>query len=188
MFEGLRARLEKLLADHTPAADPRARVTQLHAALLEMKVAVGTLRDGLAATERQLANEQQQLEDAERRGRLAAAIPDPETVQVAEQFAARHRERVTVLERKLAAQREELALAERDQEQLTAAYRSARTGGGGERTAAQEAAWRDIEAAGGTRPETDVSDELLRGQIDRQRMDAAVEAQLEHLKKKMGKE
>jgi hypothetical protein len=188
VLEGLRARLEKLLADHTPVGDPRARATQLHAALLEMKVAVSTLRDALALTERQLAVEQQQLADAERRGRLAAEIPDPETVRVAEQFATRHRERVTVLQRKLALQQDELGLAERDLAQLSAEYRGTRSGTTGERTPAQEAAWRDLEAAGGTRPETDVSDDLLRGQIERQRLDAAVDAQLEHLKKKFGKE
>jgi hypothetical protein len=187
VLEGLRARLEKLLADHTSPGDPHARVAQLHAALLETKVAVASMRDALAATERALQAEQTQLADAERRGQLAAQIPDPETIQVALQFAGRHRERVTVLERKLAAQREELSLAERDLEQLAAAYRAARAGGEG-RTATQEAAWRDLEAAGASRPETDVEGELLKQQLDRQRLDAAVEAQLDHLKKKMGKD
>ena len=188
MFEGLRARLEKLLADHTPPGDPKARTVQLHAALLELKVAVGVLRDGITATERALVAERQQLADAERRGRLAAHLPDPETVKVAEQFTGRHRERVQVLEKKLALQREELALAERDLEQWSAEFRNARQGAEGGRSPAQEAAWRDIEAAGGTRPETDLEADLLRSQLDRQRMDEAVRAQLEHLKKKMGKE
>lgn len=188
MFEGLRARLEKLLADHTPAGDPRARAAQLHAALLELKVAVGELRTGIATTERVLHSEQTQLADAERRGQLAAQIPDPETVKVAEQFAARHRERAQVLEKKLALQREELALAERDLAQWSMEFRNARQGTEGPRTAAQDAAWRDIEAAGGTRPETDLEGELLRNEIDRQRLEEAVRAQLEHLKKKMGKQ
>lgn len=186
MFEGLKARLEKLIADHTAPGDPRQRAAALHAALLEAKVALGTMRDALTATERSLASEQQQLADAERRGRLAAQIPDPETVQVAGQFAGRHRERVAMLEKKLAAQREELALTERDLAVLTAEFREARQGGG--RTAAQEAAWRDIEAAGGVRPETDVDDELLKSRLSRAQLDAAVAAQLEHLKKKMGKQ
>jgi hypothetical protein len=188
VFEGLRARLEKLLADHTPPGDPRARAAQLHAALLELKVAVGTLRDALAATEHQLDTERKQLADAERRGQLAAQVPDPETVQVAADFATRHRERTLILERKLALQREELSLAERDVAQLTAEYRKARSGGGGEPTAAQEAAWRDLTAAGGVRPETDVEGELLERQLDQTRMDAAVQAQLDELKKKLRKE
>ncbi|HTS87674.1 MAG TPA: hypothetical protein VMG41_04215 [Gemmatimonadales bacterium] len=185
MFERLRARLEKLLADHTPPGDPRARAAQLHAALVETKVAVGTMRDALAATERSLGLERQQLEAAERRGRLAAQVPDPETVQVAEQFVARHRERIGVLEKKLALQREELTLAERDLSQLLAEFQASRAGTPRGTTPTQEAAWRDIEAAGGTRPETDLEGEGLRRDLDRQRMDAAVDAQLEHLKRKM---
>ncbi len=187
MLEGLRARLEKLLADHTAPGDSRARAAQLHAALLETKVAVATMRDALVATDRALQAEQTQLADAERRGQLAAQLPDPETQQVAEQFAVRHRERVVVLAKKLAVQRDELSLAERDLEQLSAAYREARAGGEG-RTPNQEAAWRDLEAAGASRPETDLQSDLLKHQLDRQRLDAAVEAQLDHLKKKLGKD
>jgi hypothetical protein len=188
VLEGLRARLEKLLADHSPPDDPRIRSAQLHSALLETKVAVGTMRDALTTTERLLTAEQQQLVDAERRGALAAQVPDPETVQVAEQFAARHRERVGVLEKKLAAQRDELSLAERDLTELTQQYRNSRQGTESGRTPAQEAAWRDLEAAGGARPETDVDGDLLKHQINRSQMDAAVQAQLDHLKKKLGKE
>lgn len=188
MLDGLRARLEKLLADHTPPGDPRARTTALHAALLETKVAVSAMRDALSATEQALLAERRQLEDSERRGQQAARIPDPETVAVAERFAERHRERTGVLERKVALQRDELALAERDLEQLTVAYREARQGTGPERTPAQEAAWRDLEAAGGTRPETDTTDELLKSQLHRADLDRTVDAQLEHLKQKLRKE
>lgn len=188
MFEGLKARLERLLADSTPPGDPRARTAQLHAALLETKVAVGSMRDALVATEAALKLERQQLEDAERRGRLAAQVPDPETVAVAERFAERHRERVGVLEKKVALQQEELRLAERDLEQLATAYRASRLGTEAGRTPQQEAAWRDLEAAGGARPETDVEGELLKSQLSQAQMDAAVQAQLDHLKRKLGKE
>jgi hypothetical protein len=187
VLEGLRARLERLLAEHTPAEDPRSRVSALHAGLLEMKVAVSSLRDGLAAAERSLSVERGQLADAERRGALAAGIPDEETMRVAEQFANRHRERIGVLEAKVSAQRAELELGERDLAQLTAEWRAAKVGTGTGRTAAQEAAWRDIESAGGVRPETDVDGEILKQQITQAQMDAAVAAQLEHLKRKMGR-
>lgn len=188
MLEGLRARLEKLLADHTMPGDPRARAAQFHAALLEMKVAVGSMRDALTTTERLLTAERQLLADAERRGALAAQVPDPETVAVAEQFAARHRERVGVLEKKRAVQQEEVSLAERDLAEMTQQYKDARQGTEAGRTPAQEAAWRDLEAAGGVRPETDLEGELLKSQFQRTQMDAAVQAQLDHLKKRMGKE
>lgn len=190
MFEGLKARLEKLLADHTPPGDPRQRAALLHSALVEAKVAVSAMQDALAATERNLAAERKQLDDAERRGRLASQIPDPETVQIAEQFATRHRERVQVLEKKLAVQRDELALTQRDVEQMRNELRQFRQSGasGGGPTPNQEAAWRDLETAGGVRPDTDVEGELLKSQLNRQQLDAAVQAQLDHLKKKLGRE
>ncbi len=187
MFDGLKARLEKLLAEQTAPGDPRQHAAILHGAVVEAKVAVGTMRDALVATEGQLTRERQQLADAERRGQLASQIPDPETMQVAEQFAQRHRERIGVLERKVGVQQEELRLAEADLAQMTAEWRRARSGGDAA-AATQQAAWRDIEAAGGTRPETDVDGELLKHDLHRSQLDAVVKAQLDHLKKKMGKD
>ncbi len=189
MFEGLKARLEKILADHSPPGDPRQRAALLHSALVEAKVAVQAMQDALAATERSLAAERKQLEDAERRGRLAAQIPDPETVQVAEQFATRHRERLAVLEKKLAVQQDELTLTQRDVDQMTAELKQSRFGGssGGGTTPNQEAAWRDLESAGGVRPDTDVDGELLKSQINRQKLESVVQQQLDHLKEKLGK-
>jgi hypothetical protein len=190
VFEGLKARLEKILADHTPPGDPRQRAALLHSAVVEAKVALSAMQDALAVTERTLSAERKQLEDADRRGRLAAQIPDPETVQVAEQFTTRHRERVAVLERKLAAQQEELSLTQRDVDQMTLELKQSRQTGssaGGTR-ANQEAAWRDLENAGGVRPDTDLEGELLKSDLDRKQLEAAVEQQLDHLKKKLGRE
>lgn len=190
MFEGLKARLEKILADHTPPGDPRQRAALLHSAVVEAKVAVSAMQDALAATQRTLSAERKQLEDAERRGRLAAQVPDPETVQVAEQFANRHRERVAVWERKLAAQQEELSLTQRDVLQMTQELKQSRNTGSsaGGPTATQEAAWRDLESAGGVRPDTDLEGELLKSDLNRKQLEAAVQAQLDHLKKKLGKD
>lgn len=188
MFEGLKARLEQLLAEQTAPMDARQRASILHGALVEAKVAVAGMRDALAATESGLAREQQQLADAERRGQLAAQINDAETMQVAEQFVARHRERIGVLTRKVDVQREELRLAEADLEQMSTEWKRAKTGTEPGPTANQQAAWADIEAAGGVRPESDVDGELLKHQINRSQLDAVVKAQLDHLKKKMGRE
>lgn len=188
MFEGLKARLEQLLADQTTAMDPRQRASLLQGALVEAKVAVAGMRDALAASESQLAREQQQLADAERRGQLAAQIGDQETIKVAEQFVARHGERIALLGRKVEVQREELRLAEADLDQMTTEWKRAKTGTEPGPTANQQAAWRDLEAAGGVRPETDVDGDLLKHQINRSQLDAVVKAQLDHLKKKMGRE
>lgn len=188
MFDGLKARLDKLFAEAAAAPDARARAGMLQEALVEARVGVARMREALAASERELALERTELERAERRGRLAAEVPDPETVEIAERFAAKHRDRIGLLEKKLVVQREELALAERDVEEMTAEVRAARPGGPAAAQAGLDAAWRDLERAGGVRPETDLDGELARAQAERRLHEAAVEAQLAHLKRKLGKE
>ena len=172
MFERLRAALKAALDAATPPHDLKDLARQMREAVVEAKVAVRELAEALKRTEVELAAERQRLADAERRGRLAGEIQDQETVQVADRFAGKHRERVAVLERKLQAQ---LQAAERDRP-LTAAERSA------------ERAWRDLQAAGGARPGVDVQDELLKADLDRKAREAAADRQLQELKKKMRKE
>jgi hypothetical protein len=163
-------------------------IRSMHEALVEARVSLGKMRDGIAVTERKLSAERESLADAERRGRLAADIGDHETQEVAERFAAKHQDRVAILERKLAAQRDELALAEREVGEMRTQLDAARANRPhDEATARIESAWRDLEAAGGVRPETDVNDELLRSKFDRATREAAAEAKLRELKKKMGR-
>lgn len=183
MFESVKARLEKLLRDHT-RSDPRAYMSALREALLEAKVGVSTMRSALVKSEEELRREQQQLTDAERRGRLALEVPDQKTVTLAEQFARRHRDRVAVLERKISVQRDELALAEREVEEMLLQVRSGSTGAEAD---SLRAAWRDIQAAGGDHPDTAPEDERLRAEADSKLKEMAVEAQLAFLKKKLGK-
>ncbi|MEO8201550.1 MAG: hypothetical protein ABI679_13565 [Gemmatimonadota bacterium] len=187
MFEGLRSRIEQFLAQHTAPADARASIDMLHASVLDAKVSVSMMRDGLQSTERELVHEKKQLDDAERRGKLAAQVADQETVSVAERYAIKHGERVAILERKLVVQRDELVLAEREVNEMTSQLRSARQGLG-TGAASAGAAWRDLESAGGVRPETDLQDDLLKSNLDRARREAAADAQLAHLKRKLGKE
>jgi hypothetical protein len=185
VFESVKARLERFFREHT-RSDPRARAALLREALLEAKVGLGTMRDALAATERDLAAERQHLVAAERRGRLAAELPDPETVVLAERFTLRHRERVAVLERKLGVQRDELVLVEREVAEMLTQYRAARPGHPSESI---EAAWRDLAAAGADRPGLGLEDdERGPGGDDDKRREHAVEAQLAFLKKKFGKQ
>ena len=132
MFESVKARLEKLLRDHS-RSDPRAYMSALREALLEAKVGVATMRSALVKSEEELRREQRQLTDAERRGRLALEVPDQQTVTLAEQFARRHRERIAVLERKISVQRDELVLAQREVEEMLGQVRGGSSGarGGG---------------------------------------------------------
>jgi hypothetical protein len=181
VLEGLKARLDRLLREGS-RSDPRAYAAGLKEAVLEARLGVRAMQEALAATERELATELRQLQDAERRGKLAAMVPDPETVRIAERYAARHRERTGVLERKLVVQREELALAERELAEMTLEARAAIAGHPSETIAA---AWRDLESAGATRPD---DQDRMQAEADRQRRESAIEAQLAYLKKKLGKQ
>jgi hypothetical protein len=183
VFESLKARLDRLLQSHT-APDHRARAAALREALLEAKVGVSTMRSALATTERELVAERRQLTDAERRKGLAGEIPDPETVAVAERFIARHRDRVGVLERKLVVQRDELTLAEREAAEILSEYRAARPGAAFESI---DAAWRELEAAGGERPDLGLEVDPPASDSE-EKLKQAVDAQLAYLKKKLGKQ
>ena len=174
-LDELRARLDRLLASQGLSTDRRAEASGLHAALVEFKVLVGQHRDALAKAERELTLERQQEADAERRGRLAADIGDTETVRIAAEYTARHRERVILLERKVGVVKDELVYAEREYEILAARYQAARQG---------------TPAAGSPSPaeRSDPEFDALKAKADREASAEAVKAQLEMLKKKLGKQ
>ena len=173
-LDELRARLDRLLA----GPGPRSRAAGLKDALVELKVAAGQSRDALVAAERELAAQQQQLTDAERRGRLATEIGDRETAVIAGDFAAKHRERIGLLERKVAVIRDELAFVEREYQEVAAEYRSAGTGGGSPASAPVEPS-----------PLREDLFELdaMKARADRDALEQAVKAQLAALKRKLGK-
>jgi len=189
VFEKLRETIEAMLAAATPAGDAQDVVARMHDAVVEARTSLMEMRDQLSNTERRLDRERQKLEDAERRGKLADGIGDEETVEVAEEFAAKHRERAAVLTRKLDAQRAELTLADREFVQMREQFKEAKDQRGldGDTSDRIESAWRNIESAGGTRPELDLKDELLRSQMDTAAKEAAANEQLRQLKKKMGR-
>lgn len=176
MFERLRAAVNAALDAATPPPDWRDLHGQLHKAAVEGRAALLELRDALARTERDLTIERRHLEDATRRGGLAADIGDQETVVVAEQFVGKHRERVAVLEQKLAAQQAELALLDRDVGEIVARLK--------------EVELRRGTPAEGSRmqPPPDVSDGAEVGAtLDRAAREADAEARLRDLKHRMGR-
>ena len=178
-----------MLVDLTPDADPRERTGPIRDAMIDLKVGLRSMREGLVVVERDIAEERGHLADVERRGQLAAQIPDPETVRVADEFAEKHRERITLLERKLAVQHDEIGLAEQDLVELKRRFDMATKGLEDDGSLASvKQAWRELESAGGQRPETDLEGELLKSQMDRQAREAAVEQQLAHLKRKLGRD
>jgi hypothetical protein len=189
LFDRLRVQLDQALARATVPPTPREQAASLEQSLVDTKVGLEDLRRAAEVTDRELARERVQLADAERRGTLAAGIEDAETVRVAEEFTAKHRDRVAVLERKLAVQRDEVAMAERDAAELLSRLKLARQGlNSAGASPSVEAAWRGLESAGGARPDTDIEGELLKTRADRAAMEQAADAQLAHLKKKLGKE
>lgn len=189
MFERLRAALGAALDAATPPGDPRHVAGLMREAIVEARTALAAMRKGIAQVEHELAAERRALADAERRGGLAAGIDDRETMQVADRFAAKHRERIAILEQKLTAQHAELALAEREVAEMKDEYVAfERSLPASEAARNVNAAWRDLEAAGVGRPGTETEDERrLQAELDRVARQAQADAQLEALKKKMGK-
>lgn len=188
MFERLREALRAALDAATPPADLRDLAGQMRVAVVDARVAVREVREALQRTEAELAGERQRLADAERRGRLAGEIQDAETVEVANRFAAKHRERLAVLEKKRAAQQDELGLAERELSEMQTQLKAADQNRGAGSGRSTEEAWRELQRAGGTRPGVDPEDDLLKSQLERAQREAAADRQLDELKKKLRKD
>lgn len=147
-------------------------------ALVDARVSLGKLREGVEATHARLERERSELETVRRRGSLASGIGDEETVGVAARFEQRHAERVVVLERKLEAQREELEMAEREVEEMTLEVKNASIAPGGPASAPHAP---DL-------PESDPdSADSLRRSVERVGREADAQRKLEELKRRMGR-
>ena len=125
MFEQLRRSLDELLQRATKPEDRRMVLVRMKSTLVQARLGVDDLRDGLALTRRKLEGEQRELTTVRRRKELAAAIQDAETVSVAERFERQHEQRLLVLEEKVAVQARELELAERELEEMKTELRTA---------------------------------------------------------------
>lgn len=183
MFEQLRRSLNDLLERATKPEDRRVVLVRMKGTLVQAKLGVDDLRDGLAATRRKLEGEQRELLTVRRRKELAAAIQDAETVSVAERFERQHDERVRVLEEKVIIQTRELDLAEREIEEMKAEIRKAMTGvpptPGGVELDDPLVDAEDVKAR-------DELDALVR-QRARTERDADAARRLDELKRRMGK-
>jgi len=192
VFESLRKSLDDLLSRSTPPEERRQIVSRMRDTLVQAKVGLQDLRDGLAQSKRRLDQERRELDTVLRRKRLAEQINDAETVRLASQYEQMHAERVAVLERKLEAQESELALAERDVAQMMTELRQAASGipSAGERSsAAVNAAMDEIESELGSGKNESVRDEIDGLSRARTRADHEADAarKLEELKRRMGK-
>ena len=179
MFERLKETLRDALS-RASSPQGRAALAQMRDALLQAKVGLADLRQGVERTRSRLEAERAELDTVRRRGKLAADIDDRETVRIAEQYERKHGERVIVLEKKLTAQVDELALAEHEIDEMSAQLRAAYVGVVPPDATPPPTMPDPLEEA---RAETDT----LRRDIDRASRDATAQRQLDELKRRMGK-
>jgi hypothetical protein len=177
VFDEIRAALHDLLHGNVPLSERRDAFAAMKATLAQAQLAVEDMRAGVAATRQRLEAEERELATVRRRKGLAEGIGDLETVAVAARFESVHAERVAVLTRKLEAGLEELALAERELEEMRSQFKAAVAGVGS-----------GLGSAGAVESEG-VEQEL--GVLERARRRAAAEAEararLDELKRRMGK-
>lgn len=127
-FEGFRRSFDELLSRATRPEDRRTIASHMKDTLVQAKVGLEDLRDGLAKARQRLASEERELETVRRRKHLAEGINDAETVAVATKYEQMHAERVDVLKNKVTAQEAELALAERDVQEMSAELKAVISG------------------------------------------------------------
>ena len=192
MFESLRKSLDDLLSRSTPPEERRQIVSRMRDTLVQAKVGLQDLRDGVAQSKRRLEQERRELDTVQRRKRLAEQINDEETVRLATQYEQLHAERFAVLQRKVEAQESELALAEREVAQMMTELRQAASGipSASERSnAAVSAAMDEIESEMGAGKNESLRDEIDGLSRARTRADHEADAarKLEELKRRMGK-
>lgn len=184
VFEQIRRSLNEILERATKPEDRRLVVTRMKQTLVQARMSIDEMRDGIGSTQRKLERENRELATVKRRKELALKINDAETVKVAEKYEQQLQERVTVLEQKVAAQARELELAEREVEDMKKEIRAAMAGGTpGMNIPLEDPLEEDDREA--RRAQTEI-DNLARERARADR-DADAAQRLEELKKKMGR-
>jgi hypothetical protein len=187
VFDGFRRSFDDLLARATKPEERHLVASRMKDTLVQARVGLDDLRAGLETTKKRLVVEQGELETVQRRKKLAEGISDAETVGIAAKYEAMHLERVDVVRRKVSAQEDELAIAERDVAQMTAELKAVVGGTDSRATSALDAAAREV-------PDPAAETSALRDEIDalgrtRNRNDREADAdrRLDELKRRMGK-
>ncbi|MCA0376995.1 MAG: hypothetical protein LCH84_15195 [Gemmatimonadetes bacterium] len=174
--------------------DERRRMTAgMRDALVHAKMALQDLRATLAATETHLATEQRELDTVRRRQGYAADIGDQETVAIAERFATQHAEKVALLESKRMVQQQELAMAEREYEQMSAELRRVQSGLAPDGIGVEAQAQREVDEAlsgapsGAPTGSGGMDDAVMPPRRTRAEREADAEARLADLKRRFGR-
>lgn len=189
MFEDIRQAFHDLLNGNVAPEDRRDMLGSMRDSLVRARMAVDDLRQGVEATRKRLTAEQRELETVVRRKALAEGINDAETVALAAKYEALHLERVSLLQKKLEAEEGELALVEREVEEMKGQFKAASAGvGSGLRAGGPGAAPPSDAELGLDDRGAGLAQEL--GALDRERRRADnaadAEARLAELKKRMG--
>ncbi|HVX41239.1 MAG TPA: hypothetical protein VHB25_16850 [Gemmatimonadaceae bacterium] len=185
VFDGFRRSFDELLTRATRPEDRRAVASRMKDTLVQARVGLEDLRDGLAKARQRLAAEERELETVRRRKHLAEGINDAETVSIAVKYEQMHAERVDVLKGKVTAQEAELVLAERDVQEMSAELKAVLSGAdvrshAGAIDARAEA---DVDGAGAVADEID----SLGRERARAEREADAARRLDELKRRMGK-
>ena len=110
-------------------SEPEDQVAELLSAMrremVEARATVPVLEEAAASARAALERERRALADCERRSGLAERIGDAETVRVAGEFAAKHRDRIAVLEEKVRAAEAERDLRRREVAEMSRRYKDA---------------------------------------------------------------
>lgn len=173
-LDDIKAQFDRIFAAGNRTSS-RDQAALLREALVEFKVGIGQLTEALTRSERELAIARKEAADYARRGKLAGEIEDVETVRIADEFTAKVRERVDLLERKVIVQRDELAMAERDYAATKQRFQAASRGASLSNAPAADPL---------ADPDRMTSNDRV--MLDQRAREAVVDAQLEHLKKKLG--
>lgn len=187
MFDEIRDTLRQFSSRLDP--DERRRMgSGMREAMVHAKLAIQDMRTALTTTETRLKTEQAELDTVRRRQGLAAQIDDQETVAIAERFAAQHAERVAMLESKRMVQQQELELAEREYDAMSADLKRVISGFAPDPSSPEAAAAREVDALLSDDPSAAGVDlpppPSRRSRADRE---ADAEARLAALKRQLGK-
>ena len=185
MFDDIRHAFRELLHGNVPPEGRRELIAVMKDTLVQAKLALDDLREGVDITRKRVAQETMELETIRRRKGLAQNVNDAETVTIAERFEQQQAERLSVLQQKLAAQEGELALVERDVAEMKDQLKAALAGvGSGMRSGTVDAAADPLDE-GNAALEQQLND--LRRAERRANADACADAALAELKNLLGR-
>ena len=185
MFDEIRHAFRELLHGNVPPEGRRELIAMMKETLVQARLAMDDLREGVEVTRKRVERERSELETVRRRKGLAQNVGDAETVAIAERFESQQSQRLAVLEQKLSAQESELALVEQDVNEMKEQLRAALAGvGSGMRSGTVDAAADPLDD-GRAGVEQQLND--LKRAERRAAAHADADAALAELKKRMGR-